>query len=47
MITLSHANHLLVTTQCYEIMITSEHFRNQIHFEFDKCIVCDVFVYIL
>ncbi|ESR64446.1 hypothetical protein CICLE_v10010202mg [Citrus x clementina] len=43
MITLSQANHLLVTIQYpYEKLITSEHFCGRIHFEFDKCIACEV-----
>ena len=38
-ITLSHANHLLVTIQYpYEKLITLERFHDRIHFEFDKCI---------
>ncbi|TYH37999.1 hypothetical protein ES332_D12G079900v1 [Gossypium tomentosum] len=45
MITLSHANRLPVTIQYpYEKLITSERFRGQIHFEFDKCIACEVCV---
>jgi len=45
MITLSHANRLPVTIQYpYEKSITSERFRGRIHFEFDKCIACEVCV---
>ncbi|CAI8591879.1 unnamed protein product [Vicia faba] len=45
MIILSHANRLPVTIQYpYEKLITSERFRGQIHFEFDKCIACEVCV---
>jgi len=45
MITLSHANMLPVTIQYpYEKIISSEHFRGRIHFEFDKCIACEVCV---
>ncbi|KAL6320177.1 hypothetical protein AAG906_004686 [Vitis piasezkii] len=47
MITLSHANHLPVTIQYpYEKLITSEHFRGRIHFQFDKCIACEVCVHV-
>nr|YP_010044282.1 NADH-plastoquinone oxidoreductase subunit I [Elaeocarpus braceanus]QPF22903.1 NADH-plastoquinone oxidoreductase subunit I [Elaeocarpus braceanus] len=45
MITLSHANRLPVTIQYpYEKLITSGRFRGRIHFEFDKCIACEVCV---
>ncbi|TYH06318.1 hypothetical protein ES288_A08G147000v1 [Gossypium darwinii] len=45
MITLSHANRLPVTIQYpYEKLITLECFRGRIHFEFDKCIACEVCV---
>ncbi|KAK8278696.1 hypothetical protein V6Z11_D09G059400 [Gossypium hirsutum] len=45
MITLSHANRLPVTIQYpYEKLITSRRFRRRIHFEFDKCIACEVCV---
>ncbi|KAL4339304.1 hypothetical protein GQ457_08G036900 [Hibiscus cannabinus] len=45
MITLSHANRLPVTIQYpYEKLITSERFSRRIHFEFDKCIACEVCV---
>ncbi|CAK9152005.1 unnamed protein product [Ilex paraguariensis] len=44
-ITLSHANRLPVTIQYpYEKLIISERFRGRIHFEFDKCIACEVCV---
>ncbi|KAL0549489.1 hypothetical protein IC582_013973 [Cucumis melo] len=47
MITLSHANRLPVTIQYpYEKLIASEHFRGQIHFEFDKCIACELCVHV-
>ncbi|KAI3971091.1 hypothetical protein MKW92_018476 [Papaver armeniacum] len=45
MITLSHTNRLPVTIQYpYEKLITLERFRGRIHFEFDKCIACEVCV---
>ncbi|KAK4856922.1 hypothetical protein QYF36_022682 [Acer negundo] len=45
MITLSQANRFPVTIQYpYEKLITSERFRGRIHFEFDKCIACEVCV---
>ena len=45
MTTLSHVNRLPVTIQYpYEKLITSERFRGRIHFEFDKCIACEVCV---
>ncbi|CBI31197.3 unnamed protein product, partial [Vitis vinifera] len=45
MTTLSHANRLPVTIQYpYEKLITSKRFHNRIHFEFDKCIACEVCV---
>lgn len=45
MITLSHVNRFPVTIQYpYEKLITSERFRGRIHFEFDKCIACEVCV---
>ncbi|CAN6454622.1 unnamed protein product [Victoria cruziana] len=47
MITLSRANNLPVTIQYpYEKSITLEHFRGRIHFEFDKCIACEVCVHV-
>ncbi|KAF6154736.1 hypothetical protein GIB67_006377 [Kingdonia uniflora] len=43
MITLSPTNRLPVTIQYpYEKLITSERFCGRIHFEFDKCIACEV-----
>nr|YP_009566443.1 NADH-plastoquinone oxidoreductase subunit I [Neottia cordata]QBB10033.1 NADH-plastoquinone oxidoreductase subunit I [Neottia cordata] len=46
-IPLSHTNCLSVTIQYpYEKSITSERFRSRIHFEFDKCIACEVCVHI-
>ncbi|KAL8192763.1 hypothetical protein R6Q57_027211 [Mikania cordata] len=45
MIILSHANRLPVTIQYpYEKLITSERFRGRFHFEFDKCVACEVCV---
>ena len=47
MITLFHANLLPVTIQYpYEKLITSECFCSRIHFEFDKCIACEVCVHV-
>nr|WRW11022.1 NADH dehydrogenase subunit I [Lathraea japonica] len=44
-ITLSRANRLPVTIQYpYENLITLERLRGRIHFEFDKCIACEVCV---
>nr|YP_009751365.1 NADH-plastoquinone oxidoreductase subunit I [Pedicularis muscicola]QIJ99919.1 NADH-plastoquinone oxidoreductase subunit I [Pedicularis muscicola] len=44
-ITLSHTNRLPVIIQYpFEIWMTSERLRGQIHFEFDKCIACEVCV---
>lgn len=44
-ITLSHTNRLPITIHYpYEKSITSERFRGRIHFEFDKCIACEVCV---
>lgn len=44
-ITLDHMNRLPVTIQYpYEKLIPSERFRGRIHFEFDKCIACEVCV---
>ncbi len=38
-------NHLCMTIQYpYEKLIPLERFRGCIHFEFDKCIVCEVCV---
>nr|YP_010399950.1 NADH-plastoquinone oxidoreductase subunit I [Nowellia curvifolia]UQM88716.1 NADH-plastoquinone oxidoreductase subunit I [Nowellia curvifolia] len=45
MITLDHMNRLPMTIQYpYEKLIPSERFRGRIHFEFDKCIACEVCV---
>nr|YP_635802.1 NADH dehydrogenase subunit I [Chara vulgaris]Q1ACE5.1 RecName: Full=NAD(P)H-quinone oxidoreductase subunit I, chloroplastic; AltName: Full=NAD(P)H dehydrogenase subunit I; Short=NDH subunit I; AltName: Full=NADH-plastoquinone oxidoreductase subunit I [Chara vulgaris]ABA61901.1 18 kDa subunit of NADH-plastoquinone oxidoreductase [Chara vulgaris]WAP91367.1 NADH dehydrogenase subunit I [Chara vulgaris] len=44
-VTLNHINRSAITVQYpYEKLITSERFRGRIHFEFDKCIVCEVCV---
>ena len=43
--TLSHTNRLPITIHYpYEKSITPERFRGRIHFEFDKCIACEVCV---
>ncbi|KAF6162450.1 hypothetical protein GIB67_017338 [Kingdonia uniflora] len=43
MIILSHTNRLSVKIQYpYEKLITSERLCGRIHFEFDKCIACEV-----
>nr|YP_009041058.1 NdhI [Tetraphis pellucida]AIB08495.1 NdhI [Tetraphis pellucida] len=45
MVTLDHMNRSPVTIQYpYEKLIPSERFRGRIHFEFDKCIACEVCV---
>nr|QYB21576.1 NADH-plastoquinone oxidoreductase subunit I [Halocarpus bidwillii] len=45
MVTLYHMNRLPVTIQYpYDKLIPSERFRGRIHFEFDKCIACEVCV---
>ena len=45
MVTLEHMNRLPMTIQYpYEKLIPSERFRGRIHFEFDKCIACEVCV---
>nr|BDZ75691.1 NADH dehydrogenase subunit I [Timmiella anomala] len=45
MVTLDHMNRLPTTIQYpYEKLIPSERFRGRIHFEFDKCIACEVCV---
>nr|YP_009732912.1 NADH-plastoquinone oxidoreductase subunit I [Diphyscium foliosum]QHU77254.1 NADH-plastoquinone oxidoreductase subunit I [Diphyscium foliosum] len=45
MVTLDHMNRLPITIQYpYEKLIPSERFRGRIHFEFDKCIACEVCV---
>jgi ferredoxin len=42
---LSHTNRLLITIHYpYEKSITSKRFLGRIHFEFDKCIACEVCV---
>ena len=44
-VTLYHMNRLPMTIQYpYEKLIPSERFRGRIHFEFDKCIACEVCV---
>jgi NADH-plastoquinone oxidoreductase subunit I protein len=44
-VTLNHMNRLPMTIQYpYEKLIPSERFRGRIHFEFDKCIACEVCV---
>nr|QXU76304.1 NADH-plastoquinone oxidoreductase subunit I [Dicranopteris pedata] len=44
-VTLDHPNRLPMTIQYpYEKLIPSERFRGRIHFEFDKCIACEVCV---
>nr|QCD15738.1 NADH-plastoquinone oxidoreductase subunit I [Osmunda japonica] len=44
-VTLDHLNRLPMTIQYpYEKPIPSERFRGRIHFEFDKCIACEVCV---
>nr|YP_009555476.1 NADH dehydrogenase subunit I [Dendrolycopodium obscurum]AZU95330.1 NADH dehydrogenase subunit I [Dendrolycopodium obscurum] len=45
MVTLDHMNRLPITIQYpYEESVPSERFRGRIHFEFDKCIACEVCV---
>lgn len=45
MVTLDHMNRTPITIQYpYEKLIPSERFRGRIHFEFDKCIACEVCV---
>jgi NAD(P)H-quinone oxidoreductase subunit I len=45
MVTLDHMNRTSTTIQYpYEKLIPSERFRGRIHFEFDKCIACEVCV---
>nr|YP_009158570.1 NADH-plastoquinone oxidoreductase subunit I [Lepidozamia peroffskyana]AFR59357.1 NADH-plastoquinone oxidoreductase subunit I [Lepidozamia peroffskyana]BAR93776.1 NADH-plastoquinone oxidoreductase subunit I [Lepidozamia peroffskyana] len=45
MVTLYHMNRLPMTIQYpYDKLIPSERFRGRIHFEFDKCIACEVCV---
>nr|AKI29318.1 NADH-plastoquinone oxidoreductase subunit I [Selaginella uncinata] len=44
-VTLDHMDRLPITIQYpYEKLIPSERFRGRIHFEFDKCIACEVCV---
>nr|YP_009547785.1 NADH dehydrogenase subunit I [Leptochilus hemionitideus]AYW16833.1 NADH dehydrogenase subunit I [Leptochilus hemionitideus] len=44
-ITLDHSNRSPITVQYpYEKNLSSERFRGRIHFEFDKCIACEVCV---
>jgi NAD(P)H-quinone oxidoreductase subunit I len=44
-ITLNHMNRTVSTIQYpYETLVPSERFRGRIHFEFDKCIACEVCV---
>ena len=45
MVTLDHMNRTATTIQYpYERVVPSERFRGRIHFEFDKCIACEVCV---
>lgn len=45
LVTLDHMNRTASTIQYpYEKLIPSERFRGRIHFEFDKCIACEVCV---
>ena len=42
-VTLDHPNRSPITVQYpYEKILSSERFRGRIHFEFDKCIACEV-----
>ena len=44
-VTLSHMGRRPVTVQYpYEKLIPSERYRGRIHYEFDKCIACEVCV---
>nr|AJE61697.1 NADH-plastoquinone oxidoreductase subunit I [Plagiogyria glauca] len=44
-VTLDHSNRSPITVQYpYEKTVSSERFRGRIHFEFDKCIACEVCV---
>nr|AJE61614.1 NADH-plastoquinone oxidoreductase subunit I [Cystopteris protrusa] len=44
-VTLDHLNRSPITVQYpYEKILPSERFRGRIHFEFDKCIACEVCV---
>nr|WKT05764.1 18 kDa subunit of NADH-plastoquinone oxidoreductase [Entransia fimbriata]WKT05765.1 18 kDa subunit of NADH-plastoquinone oxidoreductase [Entransia fimbriata]WKT05883.1 18 kDa subunit of NADH-plastoquinone oxidoreductase [Entransia fimbriata]WKT05884.1 18 kDa subunit of NADH-plastoquinone oxidoreductase [Entransia fimbriata] len=45
LVTLNHVDRSTMTIQYpYEKLIPSERFRGRIHFEFDKCIACEVCV---
>jgi NAD(P)H-quinone oxidoreductase subunit I len=45
--TMDHMNHLhMIIQYSYEKLIPSERFCGHIHFEFDKCIACEVCVYV-
>lgn len=45
MVTLDHMNRAATTINYpYEKLLPSERFRGRIHFEFDKCIACEVCV---
>nr|YP_010933440.1 18 kDa subunit of NADH-plastoquinone oxidoreductase [Streptosarcina arenaria]YP_010933543.1 18 kDa subunit of NADH-plastoquinone oxidoreductase [Streptosarcina costaricana]WKT08847.1 18 kDa subunit of NADH-plastoquinone oxidoreductase [Streptosarcina arenaria]WKT08948.1 18 kDa subunit of NADH-plastoquinone oxidoreductase [Streptosarcina costaricana] len=45
LVTLSHMDRPPITIQYpYEKLVPSERFRGRIHFEFDKCIACEVCV---
>jgi NAD(P)H-quinone oxidoreductase subunit I len=45
LVTLDHMNRTATTIQYpYEKLVPSERFRGRIHFEFDKCIACEVCV---
>lgn len=44
-VTLDHMNRTATTIQYpYQKLVPSERFRGRIHFEFDKCIACEVCV---
>nr|UAT96771.1 NADH-plastoquinone oxidoreductase subunit I [Elaphoglossum marginatum var. marginatum] len=44
-VTLDHSNRSPITVQYpYDKILPSERFRGRIHFEFDKCIACEVCV---
>nr|YP_009033788.1 18 kDa subunit of NADH-plastoquinone oxidoreductase [Mesotaenium endlicherianum]AHZ11171.1 18 kDa subunit of NADH-plastoquinone oxidoreductase [Mesotaenium endlicherianum] len=45
LVTLDHMSRTAITVQYpYERLLPSERFRGRIHFEFDKCIACEVCV---
>ena len=45
LVTLDHMNRSAITIQYpYQKLVPSERFRGRIHFEFDKCIACEVCV---